>query len=130
MREFKKRRSSRGEVLYFCYRLGGTLVLLLITVVAVRAAWGMYGRLGAASAGQQEAEAQLQALQAQQRQITASVGELYSDRGVEALMREHFGVVRPGEGVVQIVHETATTTTGETAPKGWFKQLFHTLFSW
>lgn len=130
MREFKKRRSRRAELLNFSIRLLGALALLGITAIAVRGAWDMYGRLKVASAGQEDAQGQLQVLQAQQAEVTASVGELSSSRGVEALMRERFGVVRPGEGVIQIVHTAPTSTPTDNNSRGFFGQLFHLLFSW
>jgi len=130
MREFKKHRSKRAELLNFCLRFAGALLLLAFTVVMVRAAWDMYGRLNTATAGQQDAEARLATLEAQKKTISASVGQLSSPRGQEALLREHYGVVKPGEGVVQIVAQASTTASGNTAQKGWLKALFHTLFSW
>jgi cell division protein FtsB len=110
MREFKKRRSTRAEMLNFLMRLSGALVLLVITFWAVRGAYDMYWRLSAATMGQQEAQAELAHMQTQEKTVSASVGELSSPRGQEALLREHYGVVRPGEGVVQIVHQSATSS--------------------
>ena len=108
MREFKKRRSQKGEILNLSLRAGGALVLLLITVASVNAAYEMYGRLSVATTGQQEAEAQLKDLQGQEAGVAASVNELSSPRGQEALMREHYGVVKPGEGVIQIVQNATS----------------------
>ena len=130
MREFKKRRSQRSELLNFSLRLGGALVLFLITLAAAKAAWDMYSRLRASSTGQQEAQAQLKDLQTQEAGVSASVHELSSPRGQEALMREHYGVVKPGEGVIQIVHNAPTSTPSTTSSGGWFGGLFHALFSW
>jgi cell division protein FtsB len=129
MRDFKKRRSSRGEILHFVLRFVAAFVLLLVTLAAMQAAWDMYGRLSRASGGQADAEAQLKEMKAQEAAVSKSVAELSSARGQEALLREHYGVVRPGEGVVQIVHQ-APTSTAATTTGGWFGQLFHTLFSW
>ena len=117
-------------MLNFSLRLGGALVLLLITIAAAKAALDMYGRLRTSSTGQQEAQAQLQDLQKQEAGVSASVQELSSPRGQEALMREHYGVVRPGEGVIQIVHNAPTSTPSNSSSGGWFGGLFHALFSW
>lgn len=130
MREFKKHRSGRAELLNFGLRLVGALLLLVFTFVMVRAAWDMYGRLNTATAGQQDAEARLASLEAQKKTISASVGQLSSPRGQEALLREHYGVVKPGEGVIQIVTQASSTTSANEGSKGWFRGLFHTLFSW
>jgi cell division protein FtsB len=130
MREFKKHRSHRSEMLNFSLRLGGALALLFITAGAVNAAWGMYGRLSVASTGQQEAQAQLHDLQTQEAGVAASVDQLSSQRGQEAIMREHYGVVKPGEGVIQIVHTAPTSTPANTSGNSWIGSLFHTLFPW
>ena len=130
MREFKKRRSQKGEILNLSLRAGGALVLLLITVASVNAAYEMYGRLSVATTGQQEAEAQLKDLQGQEAGVAASVNELSSPRGQEALMREHYGVVKPGEGVIQIVQNATSSNIEATSSESWFGHLFHVLFSW
>lgn len=130
MREFKKHRSRRAELLNFGLRFAGAIVLFVVTVGVVRAAWDMYGRLSAATAGQQDAQAQLANLETQKATISVSVKQLSSSRGEEALLREHYGVVKPGEGVIQIVDQASTTDSGNTAPRGWLQSLFHALFSW
>lgn len=130
MREFKKRRSKRAELVNFGLRLVGALLLLVFTIGMVRAAWDMYGRLSIATLGQQDAEARLASLESQRENISASVTKLSSARGQEAILREHYGVVKPGEGVIQIVDQASTTTAADTAPRGWFQSLFHILFSW
>ncbi len=130
MREFKKHRSRRAELLNFGLRFVGALILLAFTFGMVRAAWDMYGRLHIATSGQQDAEARLATLETQKRTISASVGQLSSPRGQEAILREHYGVVRPGEGVIQIVAKTSATSSADTTPKGWFGGLLHMLFSW
>ena len=130
MREFKKHRSGRAELLNFALRFAGVVVLLFVTVVMVRAAWEMYGRLTIAAAAQHDARTQLANLETQKSTITASVEKLSSPRGQEALLREHYGVVKPGEGVVQIVDQASATTSDGTATRGWFQSLFHALFSW
>lgn len=130
MREFKKRRSGRAELVNFSIRLCGALVLLLVTVGAVKGAWDMYGRLSMATTGQQSAAAQLANLKQQETAVESQVNELSSSRGQEALLREHYGVVKPGEGVVQIVHQAATGTPENNSSHTWLGSLFHALFSW
>lgn len=90
----------------------------------------MYGRLSRATAGQQQAEARLASLEQQHAGVSVTVKELSSARGEEALLREHYGVAKPGEGMIQIVHQAPTTTPDGTASSGWFSNLFHALFSW
>ncbi|HVY72780.1 MAG TPA: hypothetical protein VG984_01860 [Candidatus Paceibacterota bacterium] len=130
MREFKKRRSRRAELVNFSLRLAGALLLLFVTLGAVKGAWDMYGRLSVATAGQQSAAAQLANLKTQETAVESQVNELSSARGQEELLREHYGVAKPGEGVVQIVTQTSTSTSEAAGGRTWLGQLFHALFSW
>lgn len=130
MREFKKHRSQRSELTHFFLALAGVLLLFVITAAAVKAAWDMYGRLAIASRGRGEAALELADMQKEYIRVSAAVGDLSSSRGQEELVREHYGLVRPGEGVVQIVHNTGTSTDASMQGTGWFGRLFHALFSW
>ncbi len=130
MREFKKRRSRREEIFWLCVRGVGALLLLLVAAAAVHAAWDMYGKLSAASQGQEEAEAQLASLQAEKKGVSASVAQLSTARGVEAEVRQRFGVVKPGEGEIEIVRDQGSATTTDDASKHWWSRVFHALFVW
>ncbi len=104
--------------------------MLCITLGAVKAAWDMYGRLAMAAQGQQEAAAELADMEKEHARVSTSVQELSSSRGQEELVRERYGLVKPGEGVVQIVHNAPTSTPSNNGGGGFFGRLFHTLFSW
>lgn len=130
MREFKKHKSRRAEIVTFCMQSVGVLLLLCVAAVAVRAAWGMYVKLAHATAGQEAAEVELKALQAQHAQVAASVAELSSEKGVEAQMRQRFGVVKQGEGEIEIVRDSGSTTTAPKEPERWWRGIFRALFMW
>jgi len=130
MREFKKRTSRKGELIMFGVHTVGLLVLFCITLVAVRAAWGMYVKLDKATTGQEVAEAQLAALKAQQAEVAASVKDLSSKRGVEAQIRQRFGVAKEGEGEIEIVRDTAVPTTSPKESEWWWQGVLRALFMW
>ena len=130
MQEFKKRRGHKGELLNLGLRGFGCLVLFGVTVLAIHAAWGMYGKLAEASGGRDSAQAELSALKQQEAQVSASVAEISSPRGVEVQLRERFGVARPGEGVIQIVRESASTSAQAPAQESWWARITHALFMW
>ncbi len=127
--EFKKR-SRQEELVRLGVSIAGTIALLVIAVFAVRGAWNMYGKLSDASEGSKNSQDKLTQLQAREKQLQISVGELSSPRGVEAEMRERFGATKPGEGVIQIVRNTASDTSANAAPEGLWQRLFRTLFVW
>jgi cell division protein FtsB len=130
MREFKKHKSRRGEIVTFCIQAMGILLLLCVAAVAVRAAWGMYVKLTRATAGQEAAEVQLAALKAQQAEVAASVAELSSERGVEAQIRQRFGVAKQGEGEIEIMRDSGATSSAPKEPESWWRGVFRALFVW
>ena len=130
MREFNRRRSRREEIVRFCTRAAGVLVLLLVTFVAVRAAWGMYGKFTSSAAADEAARQNLATLQKQETQVGGAVGSLDSERGVEAQIRERYGVAKPGEGEIQIVTDSASSTTPAASSENMFVRIFHAVFPW
>ncbi len=130
MRDFKKRRLQKKDTGRFALRLVGVALLLVVTVAAAHSAWNMYGKLVRATQAQEETRTQLAIATAQTAQVEASVAALSSDRGVEAQMRERFGVARPGEGEITIVDNIPTATSTTEADQPWWWRLYHTLFVW
>lgn len=130
MREFKKRRNQKGEIVHLSLRGLGCLALFGVAILAVHAAWGMYGKLSEASGGRESTEVQLATLRAQETRVATAVANISSSRGVETQLRERFGVARPGEGMIQIVRDTASTSALATPSESWWSRIFHTLFVW
>lgn len=130
MREFKKHQNRRSQIATFCIQAVGVLLLLGVTLVACRAAWGMYVKLTRATAGQEAAELQLAALEQQRAEVAASVAELSSKRGVEAQMRQRFGVAKQGEGEIEIVRDSGTASTSPAQSERWWRGIFRALFMW
>ncbi len=128
MQDFRKRRSN-SETVGLIARTLGALVLVAVAFVAVRGAFAMYGKFAAAAAARSNAEAQVQELEARHTTIAAEVDSLGSDRGVEAAVRERYGVARPGEGEIDIVRQ-ATTTAPVAVDQGFWSRLWRMLFVW
>ena len=130
MREFKKRRSRSEEILRLSIKGVGVLLLLVVTVVLARAAWGMYGKMTEAAQAKEEANAELARVEAQQRGVTTTLSEISSTRGEEAQIRARFGVAKPGEGEIDVIRDTKASTTDSELKESWWTSLFHTLFVW
>lgn len=126
MEDFAKRRGA-GHLLK---SFGGVLILLVLTVLAVRAAWGMYGKFAEASKRDDLSQKELAALEEQQAQVAASVSSFSSERGLEGQVRERYGVVKPGEGQIQIVRDSASTTPQGTPAPNLFIRAWQALFGW
>ena len=128
MRDFSKRRGT--EVRRFLQTLGWVLLLLVIAVIAVRAAWGMYGKFAEAAASDDISQRELAAMQEQQAQVAASVDSFSTSRGLETQVRERYGVVKPGEGQIQIVRDSSSTAPQVAPSKNVLMQVWQSLFGW
>ncbi len=130
MREFKKRRGQKEELLSFALKSVGTVVLLVVTMFLTRAAWGMYGKMAAASQAQEEAQSQLASVETQRSGVNSTLSEITSKRGVEQQIRERYGVVKPGEGEIDVIRSAAATTTAQPVEENWWRRIFRALFVW
>ncbi len=130
MREFKKRRSHKDEIASFVLTCTKTVILLVVTVLLMRGAWGMYGKMSAASQAQETAQVQLARVQMQRSGVTTTLTEITSKRGIEQQIRERYGVVRPGEGEIVVIHTIAASTTPVAFENTWWQKIFHALFVW
>jgi cell division protein FtsB len=66
-------------------------------------------------------------LEESKKNLEAQVGKLQTERGVEEVLREDFGLSRQGEGVIIIVDEEGAETEVKAEKKGfwsWIKGLF------
>jgi cell division protein FtsB len=130
MSQFKRQQTKRTEYLYLGLKGLGTFALMLVAIMTLRGAWGMYGKLAEATDGQEKAQAQLASLQAQKAKVSAAVAELDSSRGVEAEVRQRYGVAKPGEGEIQIVPVAATEATTTPVVHGFWSNMWHALWVW
>ena len=130
MREFKKRRNKKEEIVAFAIKSVGAIVLALVTVFLMRAAWGMYYKMAAASKAQDEAQSQLASVGAQKSGVNATLTEITSARGVEQQIRERYGVVKPGEGEIDVIRSTTASTTAPVSDNRWWIRIWHTLMVW
>jgi cell division protein FtsB len=131
MQDFTKRR-GRGQLVRR-FLLGICLLVLLgvVTFAAVRASWNMYGKFAEATASNDAAQKNLAQLKDQKSSVEEEVASLSSPQGQEALLRRSYGVARPGEGVIQIVHESATSSSPQKDEGGnFFMRILRALFVW
>ncbi|MBC7836952.1 septum formation initiator family protein [Acetobacteraceae bacterium] len=97
----------------------------------MRGAWNMYGRFATASLERQASEQELAALEARNAQVAAAVGNLSSERGVEAEVRERYGVAKPGEGKIEIIRDEGEVESGGDIPtENIFMRAWHAIFRW
>lgn len=129
MRDFKKRRTAGGELLHIGAGTAGILLLCAVAFVAVRGAWGMYGKFAGAAEARATAEAQLAALTVRYETVAEDVEALQSERGIEAQVRQRYGVARQGEGQIDIVRQAPQEEVAVEHPTLW-DRLWQLLFVW
>jgi len=103
MREFEKKRRIKGVL----YSWPAIIVLIGIFFFLANAAWNAYQKAHIAFVGKEKVLNQLNELQERERELTSKINHLQSAYGVEAEMRERFGVVKTGEEVVEIIDPTS-----------------------
>ena len=131
MRDSRKRHTRAELLLRAGGIIAGAILMLLMAGGSALAAWHMYERLEMATDAADSAKSQLALLSAQSDKVSGDIANLSTSRGVEAALRERYGVVKPGEGVIEVVDAPPASSTGEEgASGGFFARLFHTLFPW
>jgi cell division protein FtsB len=128
MRDFAKHTGPRRQKLRLLAGVVGIIVLGFITFEAAHAAWGMYGKFAEAAGDNATAEQNLSQLTAEEAQMSAEVVALSSERGQEAALRQTYGVALPGEGEIQIIEESPSSTPPQPQQQNFFARLWHALF--
>jgi cell division protein FtsB len=130
MRDFQKRRGGAQKLLRVALGCIGILALIFLAVLSVRAAWGMYGKFAHANDVRAGAERELETLQGQYVRVEAAVGRLSSERGIEAEVRQRYGVAKPGEGEITIVREEPDAEVFASQPTTLWGRIWDALFVW
>ncbi len=130
MKDFKKERGRGRQYL----KMGGGLVVLgvlvLVAAGSAQAAWGMYQKFLDASAANAAAQAELATLEAQHATVSATVEGLTTERGLEAAVRQRYGMGHPGEGEIDIVRQPADPAGASAEPQGFWARLWAAVVIW
>lgn len=129
MQDFQKRRGYRPQLVRMALGAFGVVLLFVVAYFAVRGAWHMYGKFTQAAAAHEAGEARLVQLRQEHDRAVQRVEELRTDRGVEAELRERYGLSRPGEGEIVVVRPPADAA-GAAAGSGLLDKLWKALFVW
>lgn len=130
MQDYRRRRAGKQDVTRAGLGVLGMLLLALLAFFALRGAWGMYTKFVAASEADAAAKEELETLKGQVAQVGASADELSSARGVEAGVRERFGVARPGEGQIDIIRREVASSSPKKDEPNIFVKVFRAIFVW
>jgi cell division protein FtsB len=92
---------------------GGVLVVLGLSMTW--SAYQVYKRASVVSLERLHAEEERDSLRARTKELTAALGALNTERGVEEVIRTRYPVVKPGEVEFVFVDRRATTSELEAA---------------
>jgi cell division protein FtsB len=106
---------QRDDPMRLFVRRLGLLGLFLLVIFTGWSVWGASRKDRESAALNQESQAALADLSAQETQLQGNIATLESDRGREATLRQEYAVGKPGENLVVIV-DPATTTPAPPAP--------------
>ena len=107
--------------------------VVLVIVLSLGLVWlvylnvNIYRKERVAAAAAHDTQAQLSSLQTREKTLQQNVNELSTDRGQEAVLRETYGVAKPGEGVIIVVPPSGATTT---PPQSFWQKWFGWLKFW
>ena len=107
MREFKDKRKRKEKL----YSLWSVMALFVVLLFLARGVWNIYQKEKESANLDSDSRAKLQSLSAQADQLTTNINKLSTDAGVDEELRQKYGVVKPGEEMIVVVPEDATTST-------------------
>lgn len=127
MEDFKAKQRLRKKL----YSRGSFIILLCITTLLVRGAWGAWQKQRESGNNLSRVEEELYGARSRERELSQTIERIKTPDGVENEIRQKFSVVKPGEEIVLIVDETKNNTgSGGGSPSfvkkigRWFADLF------
>jgi len=119
-----KEKNRWGEFLQSKPVLG---VLMMVFFISAWSLLGFWGKMSDTNKNKQLAQEKLQDLQQSKSKLESDISKLETERGVEEVLRENFGLAREGEGLIVVVEEKEGDNQVDTK-KGGFFGFFRNLF--
>lgn len=119
MLEFRERQKRRRLLSSNLLIFG----LCILVVIVAKETWDLYTKEQHARELLENAEARQESLGEREAFLTSELSSLNDAEGVEGELRERFGIAKPGEKVIMLIDEEATTTF-EEPDKGWWARLW------
>ena len=123
MRNFKERRRLRN-IMESRPVLGFLGILLLFSIWSVL---GFFGKMESTAKNREIAKEKVLELEKGKAKLEEDIKKLESEKGVEGVLRENFGLAKAGEGLIIVVDEQ-NPAKPEAKDKGGFFNFFRNLF--
>jgi cell division protein FtsB len=118
MRNFQKKQGGIMSILQ------SVPVLMLLGALVIFFAYSMFdlvGKMMETSRNKEIAERQLAELQKSKEKLNTDIAKLNTEQGVDEIIREKFGLVKDGEGMIVIVEDkTPGVLEAESKSDGFF----------
>lgn len=115
MRSYREKRQNRAML----YSWPVIIILFVVAVLLARSAYSVYQSKQIARHKEQVALAERDVALLRKKELLIEVEQLETPRGVEEEIRKKFSVAKPGEQVVVVVDERATTTLEKKGLSWW-----------
>lgn len=115
MRSYREKRQNRALL----YSWPVIIILFVLVVLLARSVYSVYQSERLASRKETAALIERDQVLARKKELLAEVEQLETSRGIEEEIRKKFSVAKPGEQVVIVVDERATTTLEKKDPSWW-----------
>jgi len=106
-------------------------VLIFLAVLVLVSAWslmGFWGRMEETKKNKEIAQGKFEELEEAKLKLEADIMKLESERGVEEVLREDYGLAREGEGMIIVVEDQNKKNSEDEAEKSGFWNFFRSLF--
>jgi cell division protein FtsB len=120
VREIKQKRKI--QKILFSWASVAVLVVLLFLIAS--ATWGVFEKFLETRKNMINAEAGVFKLEERKKTLLSEIEHLGTPRGVEEEIRENFGFVKEGEGVVVIVRGSSSSSAERVNDKSVWERLF------
>lgn len=125
MLDFQNKRLFE-RIFYSKLAIGALAIFLLFILNAL---WGVYDKYLEAARNKDRAVAEYSAMETQADALRDNLALLSTERGIEKKIREEFGFVKEGEGVVVIMEEDNVLDTPSAQQKNFFRRALESMRS-
>src|SRR3989338_2608644 len=95
--------------------------LFIFTLLILLSAWNLIGfwqKMDETGKNRRMAEEKAAELGASKKNLEFEIGRLESDRGIEEVLRENYGLAREGEGVIVVIEDRSAEGSEAESKKG------------
>jgi len=124
MRELQRKQNMRRTL----YSAPSLLVLLIITFVLAKGAWGVISKERLSAMYLDGLEDKSLALALREEELQGDIGRLKTEEGIKEEIKERFNVTEEGEHVAVLV-DNKTATSSSTSGKPWYKKLWSAIMN-